>query len=243
MKFKAIFLILSSNDNPIYDKFKKLHCIYLKNYYPIIKFFFIEFNNNITEDILEIDNYIYVKGTESINPGMIIKTCKAIEYINNRYKYEFLIRTNLSTLFNMMNLLEYISIIPTENACGGFGYRSFISGTCIVLSHDITFKIVENFYKYDILVHNEDIIISAVLNKLETPYFNCNKYYKWGIIQDIKTEEHDDYYFILSNGEYNENIIFPDNILNFRIKNTLDRSIDIKYFKLLLYKIYNISNQ
>jgi len=243
MKFKAIFLILSSNDNPIYDKFKKLHCIYLKNYYPIIKFFFIEFNNNITEDILEIDNYIYVKGTESINPGMIIKTCKAIEYINNRYKYEFLIRTNLSTLFNMMNLLEYISIIPTENACGGFGYRSFISGTCIVLSQDITLKIVENFYKYDILVHNEDIIISAVLNKLETPYFNCNKYYKWGIIQDIKTEEHDDYYFILSNGEYNENITFPDNILNFRIKNTLDRSIDIKYFKLLLYKIYNISNQ
>lgn len=241
MKFKAIILILSSNDNPIYEKFKELHYIYLKNYYPIIKFFFIEFNNDIECDILEKDNYIYVKGIESINPGMIIKTCRAIEYINTRYNYEFLVRTNLSTLFNMMNLLEYLSIIPTDNACGGFGYRSFITGTCIVLSKDITFKIVENVYKYDIITYNEDIVISAVLNKLETPYFNCNKYYKWCILQDVKTEEHDDYYFILTNGEYNNNIIYPENILNFRIKNSSNRNVDIDYFKLLLFKLYNIS--
>jgi hypothetical protein len=140
----------------------------------------------------------------------------------------------------MPNMLEYLSIIPTENSCGGFGYRSFISGTCIVLSKDVTDKIINNFYKFNIIDYNEDVIISAVLNRFQIPYFNCNKFYKWCIILDKQTESHEDYYFIETDGKYNENINFPDNILNFRIKSSLDRNIDIKYYKLLLYKIYNI---
>jgi len=240
MLYKTIFLILSSNDDPIYEEFRKLHIIYLKNYIPIIKFFFIEFKNDIIEDVLEENNYIYIKGTESINPGMILKTCKAIEYVSLKYKYEFIVRTNLSTLFHMPNMLEYLSIIPIENACGGFAYRSFITGTCIVLSKDVALQIIDNFYKYDIFNHNEDIIISGILNKLEIPYFNCNKFYKWCIIIYEQTETHEDYNYISTFGKFNNNIEYPENTLHFRIKNSSDRNIDIKYFKLLLNKIYNI---
>jgi hypothetical protein len=39
---------------------------------------------------------------------------------------------------------------------------------------------------------------------------------------------------------FNPNIAFSENVLYFRIKNT-DRNIDLEYFKLLLKKIYNIT--
>ena len=176
MKIKAIILILSSHDNPIYEQFKILHKIYLQNYRPIIRYYFIEFRNDQEELLVEDNDHIYIKGVESINPGMILKTCKAFEFINEIYDYEFVVRTNLSTLFHIPNLLEYLHIIPNTNACGGFNYRSFITGTGIILSKDIAIKIVENFLKYDIIKYNEDIVISALLNKFKTPYYNCKQF-------------------------------------------------------------------
>ena len=104
MIYKGIFLIISSHDNPIYEDFRNLHRIYLKNYRPLLRYFFVEFRNNQEEIVIEENDYIYIKGEESINPGMILKTCKAFEYINSTYNYEFIIRTNLSTVFHIPNL-------------------------------------------------------------------------------------------------------------------------------------------
>ena len=77
---KAIFLIISSNDNKIYEEFKILHRIYLTNYRPYFKYYFVEFRENQDELVMEENDYIYVKGRESINPGMILKTCKIFFY-------------------------------------------------------------------------------------------------------------------------------------------------------------------
>ena len=236
---KGIFLIISSHDNESYEEFRNLHRIYLKNYRPYLKYFFIEFRENQEELVMEEEDYIYVKGHETINPGMILKTCKAIEYININHKYEFIIRTNLSTVFHIPNLIEYLDIIPNTNSCGGFNYRSFITGTGIILSKDVANQIVENFLKYDIIKYNEDIVISALLNKFKTPYYNCKQFYKWGLIINEKPEDYGEYYYIATNGIFKD-IDFPDDILHFRIKNSSDRSIDIKYFTFVLEKISDI---
>jgi len=239
MKYKGIFIIISSSDNPIYEEFRYLNRVYLKNYRPIIRYFFVEFRNNQEEIVMEENDYIYIKGDESINPGMILKTCKAFEYINNKYDYEFVIRTNLSTVFHMPNLLEYLHIIPNTNACGGFNYRSFITGSGIILSKDVVIKIVDNFLMYDITKHNEDIIISGILNKLKIPYYNCKQFYKWCLIINEISEDYGEYFHIHTHGVFKA-IDFPENILHFRIKNSNDRNIDIQYFKLILDKIYDI---
>jgi hypothetical protein len=161
------------------------------------------------------------------------------EYINNTYNYEFIIRTNLSTVFHIPNLLEYLYIIPNTNSCGGFNYRSFITGTGIFLTRDVANQIVENFLKYDITKFNEDIIISGLLNKFKTPYYNCKQFYKWCLVIDEQTENYGEYFWVPTNGQFKD-FDFPENILQFRIKNTLDRNVDILYFKLLLKKIYDI---
>jgi hypothetical protein len=239
MNYKGIFIIISSHNNPVYEEFRNLHRVYLKNYRPLLRYFFVEFRNNQDEIVIEEDDYIYIKGEESINPGMILKTCKAFEYINNTYNYEFIIRTNLSTVFHIPNLLEYLYIIPNTNSCGGFNYRSFITGTGIFLTRDVANQIVENFLKYDITKFNEDIIISGLLNKFKTPYYNCKQFYKWCLVIDEQTENYGEYFWVPTNGQFKD-FDFPENILQFRIKNTLDRNVDILYFKLLLKKIYDI---
>jgi hypothetical protein len=239
MIHKCIFLIISSHDNPVYEEFRNLHRVYLKNYLPLFRYFFVEFRQEQEALVVEENDYIYIKGEESINPGMILKTCKAMEYINFRYEYEFVLRTNLSTVFNIPNLIEYLYIIPNTNSCGGFNYRSFITGTGIILSKDVSKQIVDNFLRYDLMKHNEDIIISGILNKFKTPYYNCKQFYKWGLIIDKEGEDYGEYFYIPTNGEFKD-FDFPNDILQFRIKNTIDRKIDIMYFKLLLKKLYDI---
>ena len=85
-------------------------------------------------------------------------------------------------------------------------------------------EIVENFLKYDITKYNEDIVISALLNKFKTPYFNCKQFYKWGLIIDEKPEDYGEYYYIATNGVFKD-IDFPDDILHFRIKNSFYRKL------------------
>jgi hypothetical protein len=238
-----LFLIISSNDNCIYDEFKKLQRLYLS--LPIdseynIQHFFVEFKSDMDDNIVTRENdIIYIKGDESINPGMILKTCKAMEYVYNNCNYDFLIRTNLSTIFNLSNLCEYLRLLPKENACGGFNYRTFITGTGIILSKDISKIIVDNFLRYDIYKHNEDIIISAVLNKFKTPYYNPKHFFKWGIIVEDENIDCSDYEYFLTKGQFKE-LDLPNNILHFRIKNETNRELDILYFKYLIEKLYGI---
>ena len=72
-------------------------------------------------------------------------------------------------------------------------------------------------------------------------YFNCKQFYKWGLIIDEKPEDYGEYYYIATNGVFKD-INFPDDILHFRIKNSLNRNIDIEYFKLVLKKTSSTSN-
>lgn len=46
MKIKGIFLIISSNDNGIYNEFKNLHRVYLKNYRPLFRYFLLNLGKN-----------------------------------------------------------------------------------------------------------------------------------------------------------------------------------------------------
>jgi len=225
MKYKLIVLIISSNDLPVYNKFKEIS----NNYYslfPNIKHFYLEMKEDLKEDIIEIDNHIYVKGIECITPSMYIKTIKAIEYVNKKYDYEFLLRTNLSTFYHIYNTLNLIEKIPKKNFAGGIVLPwGVISGTGIIVSKDVSYILVKDFVINSIT--NEDNQITAVIER--------NNIH----IRDIRLFGYDMQMLIDNN--YNENYTFDENnTLSFRIKNENREYYDIKYMKLLSKKIYNI---
>jgi hypothetical protein len=228
MHYKIIFLIISSQNNEIYLKMRyllsKFYCIYPNE----IKYFFVENKENLDQDVIEDNNYLYIKGIESYVPGIYQKTINAMEYVTNKYSFDYLIRTNLSTFWHLPNLFNFLNNIPKEKFAGGFNIQGFLTGTGIIMSRDVAITV----YTYKNYSHiSEDLAFSQTIQANGISLFNITDY-KWGFL--IPKND------ILPNNcrylDINDN--FSD-ILFFRIKNS-DRNIDITYFEILLNKIYNI---
>jgi hypothetical protein len=224
---KIIFLILSGYDNEvcvadakIYDSLRSLSRQYYKKmreqYH--FKYYYLEYKEDIEEDVVEHEDYIYIKGTEHFSK-IYEKTTKAISYINSKYEYQFVVRTNISSFWNIHQLFNMSVKLPIHGCfTGSYMFHSFISGTGIIMSKDVS-TVLSNEKNNN---NPDDVEIS----------WNLQKYFQILPIDETKI-----YYLIYDN----ENLIPNDtsNILYFRIKNK-DRTIDITLFKTLLDKIYNI---
>jgi hypothetical protein len=220
-KFDFIFLIISSDNLECYKHMRN----YIKKYFNLyknqIKYFFIELKNDLDCDICEKDDYIYVKGEECITPGMYIKTIKSMQYINENYNYDFIIRTNLSSFWNLDNLLILKQQFSLSNFCGGYIiFNEFITGTGLILSKDVCINLSKNLI---IVYEFEDVYLSKLLRQLGYSLTNITQYRIEYLINDINNINH---------------ISDINNILYYRIKNN-DRNIDIELFDILYTSIYN----
>ena len=222
IKYEIIFLIISSDDLEVYSKMREFHKLYFPLYNEKIKMFFLEFDSKMECEICEKGEYIYVKGTESITPGVLIKTMTAMKYINEKYDYDFLIRSNLSSFWNLNNVLLLKNTLPLFDYCGGFVlWNSFITGTGIILSRDVCINFLNNTQiEYET---TEDVYTSMILK---------SKKYS---LQDIKNYK---WYHLTNNETDVPNDI--ENILYYRIKNP-DRNYDIELFSKLCKQIYNLT--
>jgi hypothetical protein len=224
IKYDFIFLIISSDDLECYSKMRYYARNYFKLYNTQIKYFFIELKEDLNCDLCEDNDYIYVKGTESIAPGIYIKTIKSMKYINENYNYDFIVRTNLSSFWNLNNLLLLKNNLSHVNFCGGYIiFNRFISGTGIILSKDVCINLSKEL---NIGNENDDVHISALL---------CQFNYTLNNISQYKME-----YLINNIGCIDNYTIDIPSTLYFRVKN-IDRNNDIELFKSLYDKIYNIS--
>jgi hypothetical protein len=223
-KYKIIFLIITSKNNNIYYKLKRYLFMNLSKYSYDINFFFIESEKNLNDSIVVNNHDIYIKCEESYTPGIFIKTIKSIEYINKNYDYDYLIRTNISSYFNINNIISYLEYLPKNNFATGFIlnipiYNDFLHGTSIILTKDITHYLYLNYHNFNLDIP-DDVLISIILKSM-----------------NIKLNKIDEELILfLINNVYDENIYIPNNILYFRIKNADIRDIDEKYFELLYNK-------
>jgi hypothetical protein len=185
----------------------------------ILHIIFMEYTQNIETDIFEKDNMIYLKGDEL--PQFIYdKSQLCMAYINNKYEFDYIVRTNISTFWNIPLFFTYMNSMPRQKMFTGFlQFSSFISGTGIIMSRDVSqFFICQQKDN----VPFDDVNIS-------------NKIQRYCAITPITT--YCMCFLINCKNEIPENI---DNILYFRIKNSDDRTNDVICFKILLNKIYSI---
>jgi hypothetical protein len=232
--YKCIFLIISSSNEPCYAEMKKIIPLFYSSYIDKIKYFFIEYTDlqpNVTEnsDVVEKDDHLFIYGKESYVPGIYIKTLRSIEHINTNYKYDFIIRTNLSSFWNMNNAVSLLNILPTNNFACGYIFQGFMSGTCILMSRDVGNTLYSNPIDSDL---NDDVLISRVLLSFNVPLYDIEMF-KWGYLIPPT-------HYLPKNCRF-VNIDEPniEDILLFRIKNA-DRNTDVCYFKILMRKIYGI---
>ncbi len=104
---KLVILIIASDNNPIYREHQEVWKKYM-NSRKEIKSFFIFGDPNIKKPVLENGDKLLIKCEESYIPGIFQKSIRAIKYINRKYQYDFLIRTNLSSFYIYDNLLPYL---------------------------------------------------------------------------------------------------------------------------------------
>ena len=241
INYKFIFVIASSSEltteNPYYgngidyieryNHFKILNKMYYDKFKNDIKFFYVEYKENIENHIIESDDYIYVKGNEvPLNPNFLVKMMKATVYIHDKYNYDYIIHSNLSSIWNIPVLLSLYNEIPRNNFFGGhYIFNSFITGTGMFFSYDmIPFLMKLDYNRYNHT--NNDVTISEYMKNNNIPIFyleNMPKY-RW------KHMTSDNYCI---NEDY-------DNILYYRVKNS-SCEIDIAITKILLNKLYNIT--
>jgi hypothetical protein len=229
------FILFSSNEifnnmylitREYYKKIKNVKTIYYTYSYTIKNNY--ELNNDI----------LYIKGNETNIPGILEKTIKCFEYfINEINNYDYIIRSNISTIVDLNKLTNYLINNNIEYGGGNlmelqwldpiFGIKDntwfgtkFAQGTSIIFSKNVLSIILDNIDKIDFNII-DDVAFGIFIKKyllnikpkgLNEYFFHCYEY------SDIN---------LLSNIVFNSDYIFYRNSNN-------DRNIDIKQMKYIV---------
>lgn len=239
-KYKIIFLIIYSTDVPEFSQMRELTPKYMNLYQDEIKYLFLEYKEDLTEDVIETDDCLFFKGSDSMYASIYNKSIKAMEYISTKYEFDYVIRTNMSTFWNIPNLFKLLEIKQKEKlACGyakqyydiGSRVIEFISGTGIIMSKDVA-EIVYKNPNYVTGRDDVDICDAIYLNGIEI--YDVVEY-KWGVVtslQNINSMPENHRFFNLHEDNFSD-------ILHFRNRNP-DRAIDVNNFKVLLDRVYDV---
>lgn len=210
-----LLLLLIYNSTPHYDKLLEQQQKYIHTHKDIDSYF-ISLREDNKENV-EIDNdIIYIKGTESYM-NITYKTIVSMDYLINKLnkKYDFVIRSNMSTFINLNPLYNNISRLPKKNVYTGgllhnlqhinkkygrpdktyFGLN-YASGTCIILSNDIVNGIIKNINKINMNIIDDVTIGIHIRQFYKLAYKYQHKYIQTFIghkppidINNITTED------------------------------------------------------
>jgi hypothetical protein len=168
----------------------KLQQAYYKNFENDIVYYFIQFREDQIQDIVinSDTHFIYIKGKEGIM-NILKKTTIAMDYVLKNHDFDFLVRTNISTITDVYNLGDFLTQIPNTKYYGGghvlelkwgtnyslFG-TVYVQGTGIIFTRDIVEDICKN---RDKLENNiiDDVSIGRYIKKYHNDIFEAtNKY-------------------------------------------------------------------
>ena len=173
-----VLLLLIFNHSGTYDKMLELQRKYIHSH-PNVDTYLTILNNDQVENVIVKNDMIYIKGQES-HFNILFKTIESLYHLINKLgnNYDFVVRSNISTIVNLQNLYQYLVSIPKKNIYSGgtmvtlewdlgtfevsgeqvhkrSHYRGlkFIQGTAIILSNDVVQNImsVKNTIVYDIV--------------------------------------------------------------------------------------------
>lgn len=209
---KVLMLIISSDTDPIYEKHRELWRLYM-NKNPSIESYFIQYRDSPSG--IEGDTF-WLTGKESF-PVIIYKTIDTLEYFLNKNIYNFIIRTNLSSVWNFNALLSYIETLAYEKVYNGIignhSGISYVSGSGFIMTPDVC----------RILIQNKDLVYSLkVIDDVDIGYalskhgINCSK------------------------GKRVDGIVYSPENYHYRCKLRNNPHLEIENMKQLINKIYNV---
>ena len=234
--FRAIILILASN-----FKHNKMYRDIWKNYMFRDPMFKVMFIYGKIDDKLEDYNEDYDIISKHIPEGLgISKILEAFKIIEERFTYDYLIRTNLSTFWDFEKLHKHLDVLPKQNCYSGDGplpgynkYGYYLSGVDTIVTPEMIASINNNNNDVDIRRNCEDqamgLYFNGVLKAPMLPTRIC-------FFEDITFENETDKIC----NRIDDAV--KNNKTHYRVKNQGHNreSLDISVYKELLNKIYDI---
>jgi hypothetical protein len=213
-----IILIIASDNTDNYIEMQKIWRKYMNKCNPNIRSFFIKNEPTLNEDIIAINDTIYIKENENYIPGILSKTIKSIQYCLNNFDFDYIYRTNLSSFLNLYKINDFINnnTLNYGGVIGDFKGIKYASGSGFFLSKDTCIYLCKNnnLLDYNLI---DDVSIGNFLNKTYNIFFidRCN----------INCLENDK--FIINN-----------NIFHYRCKCEENHSITVSIMNKLFNMIY-----
>ena len=183
---KLLILVIYSETKE-YQEMLKIQRSYIHKF-PNVKTFFIHFRNQSNPIEVE-DDFIYVNGIDTYL-NITYKTIKAFEYALKHIKFDYVIRTNMSTVINIPQLYNFCGQLPDKNVYTSgnmlnlqwFDVKAnikdkslwgtlFAWGTSIIMTNDVVHYLIHHKSKirYDIV---DDVAIGVFMSKyLPSAYY------------------------------------------------------------------------
>lgn len=166
---KVLVLIISSDDDPLYAEHRQLWLQYM-NLNPQFECYFYQYHDGPQK--IE-NNMFWLNGSESLNK-IIVKTIDTLDFFIKRDNYDFIVRTNLSSLWNFHVLNDYLNTLPKEKVYSGFighcGSIPFCSGSGFIMTPDVSKLLIENRNIAESIKIMDDVDIGYTMLKLGIPF-------------------------------------------------------------------------
>jgi hypothetical protein len=220
-KIRILNLVLYS-EGPDYNEMRSLTHSYYKRFKNVDTIYYA-FSENIDSDVYDDKtNILYIKGKESYLPGILDKTIKAFYHCKTICEnYDYIIRTNISTVVNFDKLSYELQKRPIDYGGGLSNYISkdyideyngitkgnnkkfenlyYPSGTCMIFSRDLFENMMDMIDQVDYSVVDDVSIGEFVRKYFPNEYREIKGYNKYFLfvedIEDIKDEKHTNYIF------------------------------------------------
>lgn len=142
---KIVVLVIASTNLNIYADHESCWRSYAHTH-PDVTVYFIRQREDVVETHIENDT-IWSNGREATE-RVFEKTVEAFKILRPE-SYDYLVRTNLSSVWNFVRLIEFCKTLPKENVfCGVLGNPG-ISGAGMILSPDVVQTLVKHSHDID----------------------------------------------------------------------------------------------
>lgn len=137
---RITFLVIASDGLPIYAEHQTCWRAYAKTH-PDITVYFIRQREDVITPYQDGDT-LWFCGAEKTE-RVFEKTVGAFQFLSTT-SYDYLVRTNLSSVWHFSNLLQVCSTLPKTNVfCGVLGNPG-LSGAGMILSPDVVQALANN---------------------------------------------------------------------------------------------------
>ena len=181
---KILNLVLYSDNDEIYVQMYQALSGYYKGFSDVSTYFY-KYNENISGNIEITGDIINIKGRESYTPGILNKTIDAFMLFKNNgeyEKYDYIIRSNISSIVNFSLLSEQLELNPVEyygsTNIGNIEIDNtnipFASGTNIIMSKKGYMTLVDNINLLNRALI-DDLSIALFFHRLNIKITNVGK--------------------------------------------------------------------